>query len=81
MAGVVIYIVSIGLGAAEIVYGGNVGLIGGIIRTIAGVVIPAYLNRKGPKEFFRETLLWVSIGLAVATIFSRLLPDLTQIDS
>ena len=52
MAGVVIYIVSIGLGAAEIIYGENVGLIGGIIRIIAGVVIPAYLTRKGPKEFF-----------------------------
>jgi len=32
MAGIIIYIVSIGLGIAEILYGGNVGLIGGIIR-------------------------------------------------
>ena len=52
MAGIIIYIVSIGLGIAEIVYGGNVGFIGGIIRTIAGIVIPVYLTRPGPKRFF-----------------------------
>src|SRR5216110_4077861 len=52
MAGIIIYIVSIGLGIAEIVYGGNVGFIGGIIRTIAGIVIPVYLKRPGPKRFF-----------------------------
>ena len=40
MAGIIIYIISIGLGIAEIIYGGQVGLIGGIIRTIAGIVIP-----------------------------------------
>ncbi|TMI63822.1 hypothetical protein E6H12_05075 [Candidatus Bathyarchaeota archaeon] len=49
MAGIIIYIVSIGLGIAEIVYGGNVGFIGGIIRTIAGIVIPVYLTRPGRK--------------------------------
>ena len=52
MAGVIIYIISIGLGIAEILYGGNVGLIGGIIRTIAGIVIPIYLMRPKPKSFF-----------------------------
>jgi hypothetical protein len=52
MAGIVIYIISIGLGIAEIVYGGQVGLIGGIIRTIAGIVIPIYLTRPKPKAFF-----------------------------
>src|SRR2546428_9130262 len=52
MAGIIIYIVSVGLGIAEILYGGNVGLIGGIIRTLAGIVIPVYLNRPGPKSFF-----------------------------
>jgi hypothetical protein len=52
MAGIIIYIISIGLGIAEIVYGGNVGLIGGIIRTIAGIVVPVYLSRPGPKSFF-----------------------------
>ncbi len=52
MAGIMIYIISIGLGIAEILYGGNVGLIGGIIRTIAGIVIPVYLTRPGPKSFF-----------------------------
>jgi hypothetical protein len=52
MAGIIIYIVSIGLGIAEIIYGGQVGLIGGIIRTIAGLVIPIYLTRPGPKSFF-----------------------------
>ena len=52
MTGIIIYIFSIGLGIAEILYGGNVGFIGGIIRTIAGVVIPVYLTRPGPKSFF-----------------------------
>jgi hypothetical protein len=52
MAGIIIYIISIGLGIAEILYGGQVGLIGGIIRTIAGIVIPIYLTRPKPKAFF-----------------------------
>jgi len=52
MAGIIIYIVSIGLGIAEILYGRNVGLIGGIIRTIAGILIPVYLTRQKPKSFF-----------------------------
>jgi hypothetical protein len=52
MAGIGIYIISIGLGVAEIIYGGQVGLIGGIIRTIAGVLIPIYLTRPKPKAFF-----------------------------
>ena len=52
MAGIIIYIVSIGLGIAEILYGGNVGLIGSIIRTIAGILIPVYLTRQKPKSFF-----------------------------
>src|SRR5213080_2658685 len=52
MAGIIIYVISIGLGISEIVYGGNVGFIGGIIRTIAGIVIPVYLTRPGPKSFF-----------------------------
>jgi len=52
MAGIIIYVISIGLGISEIVYGGNVGFIGGIIRTIAGIVIPVYFTRPGPKSFF-----------------------------
>jgi hypothetical protein len=56
MAGIGIYVVSIGLGIAEIIYGGQVGLIGGIIRTIAGVVIPIYLTRPKPKAFFGKGL-------------------------
>src|SRR3989442_10451349 len=52
MAGIIIYTLSIGLGIAEILYGGQVGLIGGIIRTIAGIIIPIYLMRPGPKSFF-----------------------------
>lgn len=52
MAGIVIYIISIGLGIAEVLYGGSVGGVGGIIRVLAGVVIPIYLTRKGPKAFF-----------------------------
>jgi hypothetical protein len=55
MAGIVIYIISIGLGIAEIIYGGQVGLIGGIIRTIAGIVIPIYLTRLKPKAFFGKS--------------------------
>ena len=55
MAGIVIYIISIGLGIAEILYGGQVGLIGGIIRSIAGIVIPIYLTRPKPKAFFGKS--------------------------
>jgi hypothetical protein len=52
MAGIIIYVISIGLGIAEIIYGGQVGFVGGIIRIIAGIVIPVYLTRPGPKRFF-----------------------------
>jgi len=58
MTGIMIYIISIGLGIAEILYGGNVGLIGGIIRTIAGIVIPVYLTRPKPKSFFGKSASW-----------------------
>lgn len=51
MAGIIVYIISIGLGIAEILYGGSVGEIGGVIRVLAGVIIPIYLTRKGPKAF------------------------------
>lgn len=54
MAGIVVYVISIGLGIAEILYGGNVGFIGGIIRTLAGIIIPIYLARPGPRSFFRK---------------------------
>jgi hypothetical protein len=52
MGGIVIYIVSIALGILEILYGGTVGGVGGVIRIVAGVVIPLYLTRAGPKTFF-----------------------------
>ena len=52
MGGIIIYVISIGLGIAEIIYGGQVGFVGGIIRIIAGIVIPVYLTRPGPKRFF-----------------------------
>lgn len=55
MAGIVIYIISIGLGIAEIIYGGAVGGIGGVIRILAGIVIPVYLTRKGPRGFFSKS--------------------------
>jgi hypothetical protein len=52
MGGIVIYIISILLGILEILYGGTVGGVGGIIRIVAGIVIPLYLTRAGPKTFF-----------------------------
>src|SRR5438309_8614333 len=52
MGGIVIYIVSIVLGILEIVYGGTVGGVGGVIRIVAGIIIPLYLTRPGPKNFF-----------------------------
>ena len=52
MGGIAIYIISIVLGILEILYGGSVGGIGGIIRVIAGIVIPLYLTRAGPRSFF-----------------------------
>ncbi len=55
MTGIVIYIVSIGLGIAEILYGGSVGFVGGIIRILAGIIIPAYLTRQGPRSFFGKS--------------------------
>ena len=55
MGGIAIYIVSIALGILEIVYGGTVGGVGGVIRIVAGVVIPLYLTRAGPKTFFGKT--------------------------
>src|SRR6266480_4324566 len=58
MAGIIIYIISIGLGIAEILYGGNVGLIGGIIRTIAEIVLFAVLSitREDPARFQSNSL-------------------------
>jgi len=55
MEGIVIYIISIVLGILEILYGGSVGGIGGIIRIIAGIVIPLYLTRADPRSFFGRT--------------------------
>ena len=55
MGGIAIYIISILLGILEILYGGSIGGIGGIIRIIAGIVIPLYLTRAGPKSFFGRT--------------------------
>ena len=55
ISGLTIYIVSIGLGVAEVLYGGNIGFLGGMIRVVAGIVIPVYLTRKGPKAFFGKS--------------------------
>jgi hypothetical protein len=52
MGGIVIYMVSILRGILEIVYGGTIGGVGGVIRIVAGIVIPSYLTRAGPKKFF-----------------------------
>jgi len=55
MTGIVIYIVSIGLGIAEILYGGSVGFVGGIIRILAGIIIPVYLTRQKPRNFLGKS--------------------------
>lgn len=55
MGGILIYIVSIVLGILEIVYGGTIGGVGGVIRILAGIVIPLYLTRVGTKKFFGKT--------------------------
>jgi len=52
MGGIVSYIISILLGILEIVYGGTIGGVGGVIRIVAGIVIPLYLIRPGPKTYF-----------------------------
>src|SRR5260370_27316785 len=52
MAGIIIYVISIGLGISEILYGGNVGLIGGIIRTNSGKMIPVFSILPCPAMFF-----------------------------
>ncbi len=51
-AGIIVYILSIGLGIDEIQSGVTVGLIGGIVRVIAGVAIPVYLNRSSNARAF-----------------------------
>ena len=56
MAGIIIYVISIGLGIAEMLYGGSVGLVGGIIRVLAGIIIPLYLTRQKPKSFFGKSV-------------------------
>ena len=53
MTTVIVYILSIPLGIAEILKGGMVGEFGGIIRIIAGIIIPLYLTRPSAKAFFR----------------------------
>ena len=55
MGGISIYIVSIVLGILEIVYGDTIGGVGGVIRILAGIVIPLYLTRVGTKKFFGKT--------------------------
>jgi len=57
MGGIVIYIISILLGILEIVYGGTIGGVGGVIRIAAGIVIPLYLTRPGPKTYFGRSLV------------------------
>ena len=52
MFAIVVYLVSIPLGIAEILYGGNIGGIGGIIRVVAAIVIPVYLTGSGVKAYF-----------------------------
>jgi hypothetical protein len=52
MAGIIIYIISLGLGAAGILYGGSIGSAGGIIRILAGIIILVYLTRPKTKSFF-----------------------------
>jgi hypothetical protein len=51
-AGIIVYILSIGLGIDEIESGVTVGLIGGAVRIAAGVVIPVYLNRSSTARAF-----------------------------
>src|SRR2546426_11674732 len=57
MGGIVIYIVSILLGILEIPYGGTVGGVGGVIRIVAGIIIPLYFTRNGLKNFFGKGLV------------------------
>jgi len=52
MSTIVVYLISIALGIAEIVYGGMVGELGGIIRIVAGVLIPVYLTSASAKAYF-----------------------------
>ena len=48
---------SIALGIAEIVYGGMVGGLGGIIRIVAGLIIPVYLTRSTAEAYFAKAIL------------------------
>ncbi len=55
MAGITIYVIAIGLGAAGILYGGSIGSAGGVIRILAGIIILVYLTRPKTKSFFGRT--------------------------
>src|SRR6266496_1638730 len=45
-------IVVVVFGILEILYGGTVGGMGGAIRIVAGIIVPLYLTRPSPKNFF-----------------------------
>ncbi len=53
MPTIIVYVLSIPLGIVEILYGGMIGGIGGVIRIVAGIVIPLYLFRPNAKAFFK----------------------------
>ncbi len=53
MPTIIVYVLSIPLGIVEILYGGMIGGIGGVIRIVAGIVIPLYLFRPNAKVFFK----------------------------
>jgi hypothetical protein len=56
MPTIIVYVLSIPLGIVEILYGGMIGGIGGVIRIVAGIVIPLYLSRASAKAFFKQRI-------------------------
>jgi len=55
MFAIVFYTVSVPLGILEIAAGGNTGLLGGIIRTVVGILFVYYLARPAVKSYFGST--------------------------
>jgi len=71
MSTIVVYLISIALGIAEIVYGGMVGELGGIIRIVAGVLSLSYACQC-------ESILWLGrlLPLQMSCRLLELVPSL-----
>src|SRR2546428_483023 len=85
MAGIIIYVISIGLGISEILYGGKVGLFGGISISIVMIVIPAPPHDARPSHsrsnhygVFSRHYRFLIVQVALPTIRTQFLATLAD---